>query len=145
MNKIKLSPVGIAAASMNEFASAARRAIENAVNIQERLMEITTLTNETPEKIMEFYKAHNYTWEYIRLVLLKGGELTKESMESYDPLPFHPLSAGDFGVKFTWKDRIIDCLESIAFGIGYWFAFPFVWFAFWFWDGIKEAWRDVWE
>jgi hypothetical protein len=119
----------------------------------ERLVnEIAVITQTSPEEVLEFYLSCGLSLEDIKQIALQGAELNKDSIEktmaegiAEGILPTKSLTdiAKELNEMFpkTWKDYLSD----IPFYFAYYLGYPFIWLAYWLWQGIMQAKDEVWD
>ena len=146
---IDLSPTAYALRNINT----AKAAIEASTEYERQIIEICIITGKTPDEIEEFYQKHDYSLEYTKEAVLAGCELSDYSglISGIKIDAFEQLSeALQQFQKVRWDnmtlcEKVVDKLGDAIYYVGYYLAYPILWFTDWLWAGARSAYEDTWE
>ncbi len=101
---------------------------ERPITDEQLINEIVAIAQVIPDEVEKFFYARDYT--FLRGAELNQGSIEKTMVESILP----PLEK-------TWKDYLSD----IPYNTGFYIAYPFLWLAYWFRQGVAGAKIDIWD
>lgn len=121
----------------------AKPAIQAQIERERQVIEIVTITDASTSDVIEFLDNSRYDYDTIRQGVLAGASLDDESIMKtiIEDIYGEMKKLADLSFKKTFTDYLPD----VPYFIGYYLAYPFIWLAFWFKEGVIQAREEIWD